>query len=305
MASFAAATPNAGFDPAPGPSGNPWQSVFKDETTLVRLVGGPKHRISLEPSGTTDLRLSGNQPSPDGSRILRLKGVTVGTHVTVVAKDPSATSPLPSDARLEIDVLEPGSRTVRFYRLIDSANHQAKRSLASMRQVVFDASVIHSLQNGVSLNFQGSQDLILSVDLGRIVLSETGFNHLGELFRSGALDLCQADFHVFLVWSVEKDPKNVHAGRQSALAVTRGNLCLFEDFSQPAGPVLAHEVGHYLQQPLVTGDGHHSSPKNMMFEFLPNGMHLNRTQCMIMNTNVRNGSLLPATCQVPLPPDLR
>ena len=181
-----------------------------------------------------DVIWSDREPAADGSRIVLLNGFTAGGHVTLVAFDPTA--PSPSEARLDIDVIERDTKTIRFYRLIDSASHQSKRTLASMRQVLFDAAVIHSLQNGVFLDFQGTQDLILNVDLGPIVSAEKGFSHLQQLFDSGGLDPCRADFHVFLVWSVESDEKDVHSGRQKTLATTLRNMCLFEDFSMPAAP---------------------------------------------------------------------
>lgn len=291
MASFAPLAVNTGFDPPSGASPRPSQSVFVDQTTLVRLVGGKNHDLSLEPSGTTDLIVSDNKPSADGSRILRLKGVKSGAHVTLLAKDPSATNPLLSEARLEIDVMTVGTRTVRFYRLLDGGGNEATRPLASVKQVLFEASVIHSLQNGVFLNFQGSQDLILKVDLGRIVHTVAALNHLEGLFASGVLDMCQADFHVFLVWAVESNQADVASGKQKTLAATRKNLCLIEDFSQSASQALAHEAGHYLQEPSVTGFGHHLSSDNLMFKTARGGKHLDRVQCANMNANTHNGRL--------------
>ena len=226
-------------------SPNPWQAIFKNQRTRVRLVGGRKHRFRVEPMAAPDVFWDAKEPAADGSRIVVLEGTGAGDlglsnatgHVTLVAFDPALTNPKPSEARLDIDVLENDTKTVRFYRLIDSANHQSKRTLASMRQVLFDAAVIHSLQNGVFLGFQGTQDLILNVDLGPILFSaEKGFTHLQQLFDSGGLDPCRADFHVFLVWSVESDEKDVHSGRQQTLATTLRNMCLFEDFNMSAAP---------------------------------------------------------------------
>ena len=244
MASFAPTAQNEGFDPASSTSPNPWQAIFKNQRTRVRLVGGKKHRFRVEPMAAPDVFWDAKEPAADGSRIVVLEGTGAGDlgvsnatgHVTLVAFDPALTNPKPSEARLDIDVLENDTKTVRFYRLIDSANHQSKRTLASMRQVLFDAAVIHSLQNGVFLGFQGTQDLILNVDLGPIVSAEKGFTHLQQLFDSGGLDPCRADFHVFLVWSVESDEKDVHSGRQQTLATTLRNMCLFEDFSMSAAP---------------------------------------------------------------------
>ena len=158
MASFAPTAQNEGFDPASSTSPNPWQAIFKNQRTRVRLVGGKKHRFRVEPMAAPDVFWDAKEPAADGSRIVVLEGTGAGDlgvsnatgHVTLVAFDPALTNPKPSEARLDIDVLENDTKTVRFYRLIDSANHQSKRTLASMRQILFDAAVIHSLQNGVA-----------------------------------------------------------------------------------------------------------------------------------------------------------
>lgn len=300
MATFVPVSRDVGFDPAGGSSPNPWQASFKNESAAVKLLNGPKHKITVEPSGQIIAFVIEQPPAPDGSRFLRIKTDDVG-QVTVVAKDPARAG---SETRLDIEVMETTTRKVRFYRIIDGANHQAKRTLASMRQVLIDASTIHSLQNGVFLNFQGAQDLIISDDFGKIVVSKTALDALEKLFTSGGLDRCQADFHVFLVWSVETDPDDAHSGRQKTLAVTRGDMCLFEDFAQAPGPVLAHEAGHYMLSNDVGGDGHVHVVDNLMFPLANNGKHLNRTQILIMNRNARTGALMPEACQAPVPPTL-
>ena len=305
MASFAPVARDQGFDPASGTFVNPWQAVFLDDITRVRLVGGKNHRFRVEPPASPDVTWGeADNPLHDGSRIVLLNGFTSGGHVTLVAFDPASTSPSPSDARLDIDVLETAKISVRFFSLIDSAGRQSKRTLASMRQVLADAAMIHGPQDGVIFDLQGLQDMRLTVDLGSTVSSANCFSQLQQLFDSGAPDPCGANFNVFLVWSVETDEKNVHSGRQSTLATTLRNMCLFEDFGLAPGPVLAHELGHFLQGSSLSGNGHHPSRDNLMFKFSPSGKHLDRNQCRIMNANARNGSLLIPACTLPLPPDL-
>ena len=183
MAFFTSRAKNEGFDPSSSGTPRPWKAVFKDETTEVRLVGGKKHRFRVEPMASPDVIWADKPPAADGSRIVRLNGNNTGGHVTLIAFDPTSSG---SEARLDLDVLERSTKQVRFYRLIDSAGHQPTRTLASMRQVLFDAAVIHSLQDGVFLTMQGAQDVILDVDLGRIPGRPVGGRESGQC--SGVAD---------------------------------------------------------------------------------------------------------------------
>jgi hypothetical protein len=46
--------------------------------------------------------------------------------------------------------------------------------------------------------------------------------------------------------SAESDEKNGGANKDKTTATTLCDMCLMEDFAIPAGPVLAHEFGHFL-----------------------------------------------------------
>src|SRR5262249_28645883 len=220
-----------GFDPSV-----PWKMVPKGGLGVVKLVGGPKHRLSLVEPGSSSASLNASirldKTLGDGSRVIDIHGDDEGKAI-LIAKDPQSSAALASDARMEIDVLDSAEVRIKFYSLSDMAGHSSKRPPAQTAQLISEANLIHGLQDNVNLRSvaTGSMAITAPGNLGDPALGSDVLTAIRQLFQAGRLHRCDADLHVFLIWEVERDIKNVKARQNVSLAITfaADNVVLFED----------------------------------------------------------------------------
>jgi hypothetical protein len=305
VARFAEKSANDGFDDKV-----PWKMVPLKGRGVIKLIGGANHRLSLvDDTGSTSLDASvrSDHKSADGSRVMDLQGDGVGKAV-LLAKDPASAGPLPTDARLEIDVLQEISMTVKFYGLSDMGGHTFKRPPSEANQLLLEANLIHGPQDNVGFLVQPPfMPVTVPTDLGKVAVAADALAAVNGLFRANTLRRCDASLHVFFIWAVEKEAENARANRQSTLAITFAsqNVVLLEDGKVEPGITLAHELGHFLLGDSAPNDGHDLvDPANLMFKSANGGKKLRKDQCLLMNGRATSGSTVNVACQLPVP-DLR
>jgi hypothetical protein len=209
---------------------------------------------------------------------------------------------------------------VRYYRLLDKARHKSVRKRADAIAMNTMASLIHSSQDAVSLQFQGFEDVTLPGNQGARPNASVMMGVLDGLFRSRRLNRRRADLHAFLIWDLADDlgldpgpkpgsgygqsddgdsdsgstpaPGGSGGGGGSAAPPTLGvtvaslHICILADCPPSVeGKVLAHEVGHFLTPGLLGMFGHDPDPQNLMFPVQVGGTKLNPSQCLMMNSN--------------------
>jgi hypothetical protein len=271
---------------------------------LVRLVGGNKHTLTLTNTGTSAAEpasIIGDEVERDGIRTIVFQGDAAGS-ARLSAKSPSGSD----EAVLEIDVLAERTVGTKYYVLSDEAGHHSRRTGAEAVQLHLEAGNIHNPQDNVIFVLQGTRDVQLKGDRGAVPKTSALRPLLDGLFGASPegpkLERCEALLHVFFIWALDDDDGVPPSGTR-ILGVTwkSNNIVVVKDFPGKAGPVLAHEFGHFLAT--GTNADHKTKQANLMFGDDRHGIFLDRDQRLTMNGKAGSGLLHPA-CELPIPEGL-